>query len=226
MRQGAPALALGIVSGAFSCVGGYLDTILFHQRIDSIRHFLDHVLEGITAELAEVDKKVDLGTIKELTDLEEAQDQPIGRAIIAIRAALYEINALFETYLYRAAYLPWSKTESVRPKSIFDVPAPVPYNLRNLELVTDLKFPKVVKLIESHYEIHLSEIPGWNELMAIRTEVNSHKHMAGMIDFRLLPPDDVTAIGSTYTVDSQKAYDGLDTITKFLTALHEQTRRK
>jgi hypothetical protein len=195
------------------------DMLLVYSDLACIKHFLDYVIGGVDREFAEIEKRRISGEIETLEDLECAYDNPIARLSIAVKAAMYETNALVERHLYRVAWAPWIKIAGRKPKSLLDIKNLSLYSLRQLEMVNDLPFAKALELIESHYSIRLTEFPGWELLTSIREEVNAHKHRGGFVDFRKVPPEDIKGIPEPYPIDRQKAYDGLKAAHDFLGAL-------
>ena len=126
---------------------------------------------------------------------------------MAIRAVFHEINALVEWELQDLASRPFLGRADMPGRG---------------KLVYDLPYRDVVKLIEEHYQIKLSDLPGFAEIQCVRESVNAFKHRKGFKDFR---KDDSSRIGDRFEPTRQTAYQAIDAAVALLEALKNATTR-
>ena len=141
------------------------------------------------------------------------------REAIAIRAVFYEINSLIEWELRYLAVEPFqlSAQKTSIPRPIRDAPKD---KSKSSKFVYDLPIKKVYELIEQHYKINFSNLPGFTEVHHIRDTVNSFKHRKGLKDFRR---DNVSKIPEKYQPTRENAYQAIDNASIFLKALWKES---
>jgi len=201
---------------------------MFHKlaTLESIRHFLEHVVQAASEELKDIEEKNATGAFPEFADYEHALDYPLLRVEIASRAVLYEVTALVEYSVYEAAHHAWLGSPNRKgPKTLLQLPDPVSESLSSLRMVTDLRFPDVVALFEAHYEASVRTLPGWGVFSQARDIVNAFKHTNGFIDFRKVPLEEAR-IGVRYLVGADQARAAIAAAQSFLTALYAATHPK
>ena len=180
--------------------------ITINIELYAIKNFLSKTLKSVDAETIIICKQEEDGEFRDADDFENALFAPMEQEAIAIRAVLYEINALIESelcYLAIEAYHN-STQHSTNPKC--------------LGTVCDLPMGKVRQLIEQHHNINLSNLPDSTEVKQIRQTVNAFKHRKGFKDSRRGDPK--SNVGEKYQPTRDNAYQAIDTARVFLWALY------
>lgn len=199
------------------------NNILLEIRLNTIKNFLDHVLQESGTEIEQVFKQYEEGNFAGLDDYDNALFYPLGRQEIAIRAVFYEITALVEHELQNSAQQPWLLSDKYKePKSLqklVELPEP---RINSLKMISRLNILKIRELIEEHYDIKIDELSGNKLLQDIRENINSSKHRMGHKDIkkhnfsRIVIPD-------YHKFEIETAYDGIEQARIFIEALWEAT---
>ena len=93
--------------------------LLLKSRLDSIKNFLDHVLQESRKEIEQVSRQYEEGNLAGFDDFDNALFYPLERQEIAIRTVFYEITALVEHELQNSAQQPWLLSDKYKePKSL------------------------------------------------------------------------------------------------------------
>jgi hypothetical protein len=186
-------------------------------ELEAIKKFLSKNLEAVDAEIAIICEKKERGEFQELDDFSNALFIPMQREAIAVKAVLYEINALVEWSLCGLALEAYrnSPRHATTPKFLGDVP---PEEASRIKFVYDLPIGEVHHLIERYYEIDLSNMPGFTEVEYIRKAVNAFKHRKGFKDFRR-DPGVKSLAGEKFQMTREDAYRAIDEAKAFLRAL-------
>ena len=190
---------------------------LSHQ---AIRDFLSKTLESVDAEKAIICEREEAGEFRGLDDFSNALFVPMEREAIAIRAVLYEIDALVEWELHNLAREPYrnSVKYAKTPKFIGDMPVD---GASRIKFVYDIPIGMVIELIEEHYKIHLSALPGFEQFQLIRKSVNAFKHRKGYKDFRR---NVESKIGDKFQPTREDAYKAIDEARVFLRDLWKKLK--
>lgn len=154
---------------------------ILHQ-LESLKFFLHAVSEVAGRDWDSIEKKRQAGNFAEYEDWDAASDRPFVLMDIAIRAIAYELVALTESELHHLANEPWLKLRKKNPRSFG------PTELKQIKMVSDLKFEKVIELAEIRIGIRLEEVDGWAEIKNLRDVVNAFKHRRGMRRWRDIDP--------------------------------------
>lgn len=154
--------------------------ILTTYELDAIHSFLDHSISDFHKDWNTIEKNNKRGKYRDYEDYAGAQDLPIERIKIAVRAVGYELVALVENHFHKFAQKGWRGSKKYKgPKGIFDLEQVNPSTLSKIIMVSDVSFGKVIKIIEEEYCIKLSEIAGWKDVKRLRQTVNAFKHRDG-----------------------------------------------
>ena len=184
-----------------------ISNIVLGFELDAIKHFLTNTLEGVDTQIAHVFRQEEAGEFEaHLDDFSNALFSPLEQEAIAIRAVLYEINALVEWELLgiaNDAYVSPGDKDS------------------GILFTKDASIGKVCQLIEKHYQIALSDVPGWNEVQRTRQTVNAFKHSKGFKDCRRDPEAKVL---DRFEPTRESAYGAIDGAEIFLRALWKKLK--
>ena len=154
--------------------------MLITYQLNSIQSCLDHAISDLHREWNKIEKNNKRGKYRDYEDYESAQDLPIARLEIALRAVGYELVALVENYFHKFAHKGWRDSKKYKgPKSILDLEQINSSTLSRIIMVSDVSFGEVIKIIEEEYCMKLSEIEGWEDVKQLRQTVNAFKHRDG-----------------------------------------------
>ncbi len=149
-------------------------------QISLLRSFLDDARRSVGKDIARIENQNEKGRYKSFEDYERALDAPIYKLFLSSRAVAYELSALVERTFHQFASRAWRESKKYQgPKHIMDLPNIDEKNLRQIKMVSDLPFSKVIQLIERYYDFNLSDIEGWKDVGDLREIVNSFKHRDG-----------------------------------------------
>lgn len=190
---------------------GYYVTL--EIELEVIENFLDENFELVDVELSSICKRDEAGEFPHPDDLSNALFVPIEREAIVIRAVFHEINALIEWELHNLALEPFSKSARHAKAR----------KANRIKLVHDLSIGEVRQLVEEHYKIELSHLPGAIEIESIRKTVNAFKHRKGFKDPHR---DSCSKIPERFEPDKDEAYKVIKGARDFLRALWEKTNFK
>lgn len=189
-------------------------------ELEAIKNFLSKTLEAVDSEKADICEREEAGEFHDgLDDFSNAMFLPLEHEAIAIRAVLYEINALVEWELGSLAVDSYreSPRHATKPKFLCDVPIG---EASSVKLVYDLPIGELYRLIEQYYQIKLSDIPGFAEVHRVRQAVNAFKHRKSFKDHR-------KDLGSKplerFEPTRANAYEAIDGARSFLRALWKQS---
>lgn len=158
-------------------------------------------------------------------DLDEADfDKLLYRQQVASRAAYYELNALVESEIYEAASKPWQASNHKGPKNLPECVS-CGKSIKSMKMIEDLSIKDAISLIESEYQIKISDLPGYTEVFQVREVVNAFKHRRGFVDFRKQPQDQMK-IAERHEIDVDTANNAICYAKDFIRALHKVTGAK
>jgi hypothetical protein len=179
-------------------------------KLDLLNNFLEHVESDIAKELQEIKDKNQRGEFETFDDYESARDYPIFRERFGARAVCYELHALTEGVLRNLAAKEWHKElgiqqpPSLKPKTIYD-----------------LQIGQVIKMIETRFDIKMSEVEGWSDFDRLRKMVNAFKHRSGGRRIEDMLPDPETGfLEFQWEATLEEARLLLQSIPRFLQALY------
>jgi len=203
--------------------------IVLDIELSGPRNFLDHVIKEAGQEMEEIDAKNEEGNFETLDDYQNALYFPFSRYDMAIRAVFYETTALVEHELQKLSHKAWvTQNKSKTPKYMawYEFDKPDNY-LKQLSFQRKtywdfLQFRRyyLVKLIEDHYKIKISKLPGYQHLEIVRKIVNAFKHRKGLKDFS---KSRNIKMGECYRPALEAAYDAIEQARVFIIALWEAT---
>lgn len=195
--------------------------ITLYSELEIIKDFLNQTLEVVDSETAIICKREESGEFHGLDDFSNALYAPMEREAIAIRAVFYEINSLIEWELYILAAEPYrlSSQNTFTSRSIRDASKDKSKSVRFVYDIMPIE--KVYGLIEQHYKINFSNLPGFTEVQHIRHTVNAFKHRKGFKDFRR---DKVSKIPEKFKPSRENAYQAIDDASIFLKALWKESK--
>lgn len=193
--------------------------IVIDIELQAIKDFLNNTLKAVDSEIAIICKRKESGEFHGLDDFSNALYNPMEHEAIAIRAVFYEVNSLIEWELYNLAAESYHlSAQNTSTQSIRDVPK----DKTKKKFVYDITpREKVYGLIEQHYKINFSDIPGFTEVDCIRQTVNAFKHRKGFKDFRR---DKVSKIPEKFQPSRENAYQAIDDASTFLKALWKKSK--
>ena len=190
-------------------MGNYLT---IHLELDAIKNFLDKTLESVDSELSIACARDEADEFKHSDDFANAIFFPMRQEEIAIRATLYEINALVEWELGNLAgkFHHTNNQHSKASKRASDKPF-------------ELNFGQICKLIKKGYGINLNKMPGSEKTRWVRETVNDFKHRYGFKDPR-------KHLDSKRWLEQSRparkdAYEAIDEAKAFLIALNKKCKR-
>lgn len=190
-------------------------------ELNAIRDFLSKTLEGVDAEKAIICEREEAGEFRGLDEFSNALFDPVEREAIAIRAVLYEINALIEWELHHVALEAYHNSAKYAKTSKSFVDVSSLNEVSRIKLVSDLPFGEIYKLIEEYYEINLSDLPSFSQFQLIRQSVNAFKHRKGYKDFRR---NVESKIGDKFQPTREDAYKAIDEARVFLRDLWKKLK--
>jgi hypothetical protein len=181
-------------------------------RLGALKTFLDRVTTSVDEELSHLFQVQEDGDFADLSELDDALFIPMESEAIAIRATLYELNALIEWELQALAVEPYTHALKYAevPKFMGDAP------LKKIRFASDLPRGEMRQLIESYYTVDFDELPGSSEVDQIRRAVNAFKHRGGFKDLRR---DSWSCFPEGFKLDRDEAYRAIDATSKFLRTL-------
>ena len=201
--------------------GNYL---VLQIRLDAIRNFLDHVKNEAETEIHAVLARNESGEFHELDDFDNALHHPISRQEIAARAVYYELNALIEHELQVSAHLPWLESDKHRGPKGLDLNNLTVKAVESLEMIQDVSFSSITRLIESKYGIKLRELEGGEAFFKMRQMVNAFKHRNGLVDFRK-QADQYIRFPQYHKPEIEEAFAAITNADAFVLALWQATDR-
>ena len=186
--------------------------VILDIELNAIKAFLDRVITSVDEEISHVFQMREDGEFTDFDELDNALFIPLESEAIAIRATLYELNALVEWELQHLAIEPYKYASRYagKPKFIGDAPP------NRLKLVSDLSRGEIRQLIENHYKVDFDELPGSSEVDRVRRAVNAFKHRKGFKDFRR---DCWSHFPERFELNRDEAYRAIEATRKFLGAL-------
>jgi hypothetical protein len=151
----------------------------------TIRYFIDRLLEDVGREFDAIEKLAECGEFETYEDLEAAQNFPLARYEIGMKAVIYELNSLIESEIYEFAYVPWKESKKNKgPKSIDELGKFELKSMTKIKMVNDINIVEAIKLIESYYSLNFDDIEYWKDVRNMRKAVNAFKHRKGYKHFR------------------------------------------
>lgn len=158
----------------------------------------------------------DNGEFTEPDDFSNALFHPLETEAIAIRAVLYEINALIESVFHTVASEAYFSHQKYKNKkeTLGDISSL--NEISKIKFVSDLPFGEICNLIEKYYSVKLGDLPSRKYLQFVRQTVNSFKHNNGFKDFRKNPD---LYIGDRFTLKREGAYKAISEAEVFIKAL-------
>lgn len=156
-------------------------------------------------------------------NLDEADfDKLIHRQSVAARAVYYELNALVESEIYKAAWNPWHASKYEGPKTLTECVSSGK-SLNSMKMIQDLRIKDAIRLIEREYKIRFSDLPGYIEVFCVREIVNAFKHRQGFVDFRKQPLIGRVKFGERHKIDIDAANTAIGFAEEFIKALRKLT---
>lgn len=199
--------------------------MLLEIRLNTIKNFLDHVLQESGKEIEQVVEQNEEGNFAGLDDFDNALFYPLERQEIAIRAVFYEITALVEHELQNSAQQPWLLSDKYK-KELKKSQKTVELSdskIISLGIVsTCCSFGEIRTFIEKHYGIKIDELPGKKLLWDIKDIINSSKHRLGHKD---LKKHELLRVPDYHVFEVETAYDGIEQARIFIEALWKATNR-
>lgn len=185
---------------------GYL--IILQIKLDAIRSFLSTVSTACDKEYLKINTRSEAGEFDHYDDENNAFFIPMKWEEIACKSTLGELNALFESQLQLIAS-PAFHNEN-------------PDFLKQ-KLVSDLPIGKLISLIEKFYQIRVSDIASYNEMMELRNKVNSFKHRNS---YKHPFKDKCTFFPEKVEINRMEAFKSIDIVSSFLKDLWSKTNSK
>lgn len=187
----------------------------------AIRSFFDRLSEDVVREFKTIEQLAESRGINSIVDLESAQDYPLMRYQIGMRAVMHELNSLIETEIYEFAYVPWKKSRRHKgPKSIDDLGDLKLRSMYKIRMVNDIGFVKAIELIEDHHGIKFDDLAHWKEVQAIRRSVNAFKHRKGRKHYKEIDwQKEGLHFPQQYELDRNKILKAMENSEKFLRSL-------
>jgi hypothetical protein len=191
-------------------------------ELGAIKGFLCKTLEGVDTEKATIFAKEEAGEFSGLDDLSNTLFNPMEREAIAIRAVLYEINALIEWEIGNIAIEAYSSSTKYKKTAIFLRDVSSVEGASHIKFVWGLPFGEICRLIEEHYKISLPDLPAFEQVQSIRQSVNAFKHRKGYKDFRR---NLELKIGDKFEPTRENAYQAIEGSRTFLRALWKKIKK-
>lgn len=180
-------------------------------ELNAIRSFLEKVINVADSEYSRIKTLSDAGEFKHYDDEADAYFTPEMWEKIAIQATYGELNALVEWELCNIASKPLFE-KGTKPKK------------GRLRTTYDLDIGSIIKLIESYYNIKLSDFKDYKQINLIRNKVNSFKHRKGFKDpWR---DDDCDRIGERHKISRKEAFQSIDSVRNFFKEAWTRTTKK
>ena len=179
------------------------------MKVCLLKNFLAHVESDVAKEWQEIEYKKERGEFETFENYESVIDYPIFRARFAARAICYELYALTERVLRGLAAKEWHKLEmsmpqSSKPRTIYDLP-----------------IGQVIKMVETRFDIKVSEIEGGSDFDRLRKMVNAFKHRSGGRRIEDVLPDPETGfLEFQWEATLEEARLLLQSIPRFLQTLY------
>lgn len=189
-------------------------------ELGPITAFLNMTLSAIDKEKAAICEREEAGEFQDgLDDFSNAIFVPMEAEAIAVRAVLYEVNALIEWEVGHLAVEGYRESlrHATKPKVLSDVPTG---KASSVKAVYELPFGHICSIIEQYYQIKLADIPGSAEVQRVRQAVNAFKHRKGFKDYR---KDPAAKPLERFEPTRADAYEAIDGARCFLRALWKQS---
>jgi hypothetical protein len=179
--------------------------IIVHEQLRFLRDFLSHLERDIALEWSEIETRNKEGEFRDFEDYESAMDYPLFREQFTAKSIFNELNILVEETLHSAASLPWRMEQATQRTD----PLPKPE--------WELPIGKIWELIENHYCIRRTDLPGWEVYNELREMNNAFKHRRGFRRFRdILQSDKPSFEEARHKAKIDDAKRFLDEIERFI----------
>ena len=204
--------------------------ILTSFEFRAIRSFFNHLSEDVVNEFEAIEQRAESGEYEEYEDLESAQDYPLMRYQIGMKAVMYELNSLIETEIYQYAYGPWKRSKKHKgPKSMDDLGEFKLESMSQIKMVNDINFTEAIELIEIFYGFKFENVEHWTDVQGIRKSVNAFKHRKGRKHYKEIDwGKDGLHFPQQYELDKDKIIRAIEASELFLRTLDSkiQTTRR
>jgi hypothetical protein len=192
-------------------------------ELDTIKDFFNKVSESVDAQTTAAFKLEKAGKLYGFDDLSNELSSPLEQEAIAIRAVYYELNALIEWELQSIALNAYFNSDKYKKhkKSFSEIKSLD--EIKKVKLLYDLAFSDICELIEDYHQIHLSNIPKFENIQIIRQSVNAFKHRKGFKDIRR---DKEAKILDKFAPSRKEAYTAIEHTKIFLKQLWEDLGNK
>ncbi|MFA4911821.1 MAG: hypothetical protein WC649_12390 [Desulfobacteria bacterium] len=173
-------------------------------ELNAIESFLRTMKESAELEYSKINEKSHRNEFHHYDDEANAYFIPMQWGEIAIRASMGELNALIEWELGCLASRAYHETKKIKSnKAVFDLP-----------------IKQLINIIESYYEIKLSKIDYFDNILEMRNKVNSFKHRKG---FKNPFKENYTSITEKHNISFQEAFQNIKHVKMFFNKLWKVT---
>lgn len=182
--------------------------ILLDIELEAIRRFLERVFKSADEDYIDAARRNELGEFETIDDWENAYWGALSSEQLAIRGAMGELNALIEWEVQFVAIKLDDVKMSLHEKRQF---------------IWDMKWDQLCKRINKGYNVDVSSMNSYQEVIEIRRAVNAFKHRQGFRDPRRDPMDESTFPPDRYNIDRNGAIQFTYSARRFLLALWDAT---
>jgi hypothetical protein len=140
--------------------------------IDFISEFFQKCIKTVNDDLDDVEEKNEKGYYEDYGEYESAFSIPLKRQEIIYHATINELNILIDKTIRGFAFKYFKKEELKKRNDEFSI-------IKNIEDFFKLyneHFDKLIKYINLEYEINISKINGYSQIIKIRNINNAYKH--------------------------------------------------